>query len=87
MKNPAKFIEQLKNLELINIQEKSIKRINQLGLNNGHTYDGAKKYSLACAALYQYLKTVYDLWNYQKPMILLEQKKQQLVSEIGRAHV
>jgi len=52
MNNPSKFVEQLKNLELINIKEKGIKRINVLGLNNGHSYESAKKYSAASAALY-----------------------------------
>ena len=72
----------MKCLDINNIKEKSIKKIDALGLNNGHTVDSVKKVSMAAANLFQFLKAVYDLWNYQKPKILLEQKKKLLLQDL-----
>ena len=75
--NPSQFIETLKNLDINELKEKNIKKIGTLPRDGS-----AMKVSMACASICQFLLAVHDLWKYQKPKILLEQKKKLLNQEL-----
>ena len=71
MANVYAYIENIKNFDITTIKEKQIKKITNSDIKN-YTVDEAKAKSLAAAQFMKWLNAVVEIWNYQKPKILLE---------------
>ena len=62
MNNFNAFIYSLKKLEVRNIKEKQIQKINEIWTNEISVHEVSKK-SMATSIVLRYVNTVLDLWN------------------------
>lgn len=73
----------MKSLDVNNITQKTInKLVNDGGFGENLRPEQVRNVSIGAGAICTWVRGIYEMWQYCKPKILLEQKKNQILTEI-----